>query len=395
MRIMFSANAFWAHTGYATPVANLLTRLQKLGHQVANFAWFGLQGARLQFGDIVVYPSVPDRTRMSMFGCNVIGAWAADFNADLVVSVQDIWVLPEDYSARVKSGKKDVQWLCWFPVDHAPPPPDVLQMAPSVDWPCTYSRWGAEQMERAGEPVRYLPLGVDTEVFCPGDKAEARRRLGWPIGTFIAVMVAANKSVPSRKSYPEAFQAFAQFAEGRDAAIYTHCDWTVSEGGVDIPQLARACGIHDRLLLVDRFKEALGLPEAYLADVYRAADVLLLPSRTEGFGLPLVEAQACGCPVISTDFASMPELTWNGICVPPLQRDWTQLGSWEVLPSIEGVAGALEEVAGWSASERDANARVGIEAARRYDWDVLIRDYWVPLLAEVAAYGHSAAAGAD
>lgn len=58
----------------------------------------------------------------------------------------------------------------------------------------------------------------------------------------------------------------------------------------------------DRLMFTDR------LPDTDLASLYNLASALVIPSYYEGFGLPAVEAQACGCPVIASDLASLPEV---------------------------------------------------------------------------------------
>ena len=52
---------------------------------------------------------------------------------------------------------------------------------------------------------------------------------------------------------------------------------------------------------------------AKLADLYRSADLLLFPSLLEGFGLPVLEAMACGCPVVSSNASSLPEVGGNAV----------------------------------------------------------------------------------
>ena len=58
-------------------------------------------------------------------------------------------------------------------------------------------------------------------------------------------------------------------------------------------ELAAALGVSERVMLFPP------LPQARLADVYAAADVVLVPSRSESFGLVALEAQACGTPVVA------------------------------------------------------------------------------------------------
>ena len=93
------------------------------------------------------------------------------------------------------------------------------------------------------------------------------------------------------------------------------------------------------MIFPDRYSLLMGMyPPGYLALLYNAADVLIACSKTEGFGVPLIEAQACGCPVVTTDFASMPELVRHGIAVRPAGRMWhPHLESWWAVPDVGGL----------------------------------------------------------
>lgn len=377
MRILWSSNAIWACTGYGVQAKHLLPRFVELGHEVAQFAWYGLRGAKLRAAGITLYPAVGDP-----WGTDVIGAHVKDFKADVVISLQDIWVLPEDYRERV-----GVPWVCWFPVDQEPAPPKVVERAKTADYPVVYSRFALEQMEKAGLTCHYIPHGVNVEVYRPEDKVAARRELGLPETAFVAGMVAANKGYPSRKAFPENLEAFARFAARRkdlDPVLYLHTDKSTRQGGVDLVALAEALGIRDRVYFVDQYYYHMGLPEEQMAVTYNAFDVLLAASMGEGFGIPIVEAQACGVPVIVTRCSSMPELVYNGLTVQPVQRFWTPLNSWAFLPSVDGIVEALEAIAARSEQDRQAMAKRGRDAmVAFYSWDVCVDVYWQPFLEQV------------
>jgi len=68
-----------------------------------------------------------------------------------------------------------------------------------------------------------------------------------------------------------------------------------------------ACGVEFRMLG--------NVPDASVADAYRRCDILLFPSTYEGFGMPIVEAQAVGRPVITSNCSAMPEAAGNGACL--------------------------------------------------------------------------------
>jgi glycosyltransferase involved in cell wall biosynthesis len=90
-----------------------------------------------------------------------------------------------------------------------------------------------------------------------------------------------------------------------------------------------------------------------LADLYRGASALLLPSRYEGFGLPVLEAMACGTPVVATDDAALREV-----------------GGDAAVYSEDGDLAAAVRVA---LDEHDARAAAGIERARLFSWEETAR----------------------
>ena len=381
MRILFASNAIWSHTGYGTQAKYLFPRLQALGHAMAQFAWYGLHGATIQVGEARIYPGI-----VAPFGEDIIGAHVAHWQADLVISLQDIWVLPEDYGKGVRPAK----WCCWLPVDHEPVPERVWTRAAKCDYPAPYSRHGVAQLAAKGVTSTYMPLGCDVAIFQPGAKEAARTALGIAPEAYMVAMVAANKGTPSRKGFPENLQAFAAFRQAHpEALLYLHTEESNMHDGVSFDKLLPACGIPaEAVRFVDQYSYiALGLPADYLTNVYQAADVLLASSYAEGFGIPLIEAQACGCPVITTDWTSMPELTFNGISTQPAQRFWTPMDSWTAIPSVENVTRALEAIyqRGAKRPAEAANAAAfGVQMVRdNFGWDVIVERHWQPLLERI------------
>jgi glycosyltransferase involved in cell wall biosynthesis len=106
-----------------------------------------------------------------------------------------------------------------------------------------------------------------------------------------------------------------------------------------------------------------------LVELYSGSDCFLFPSLSEGFGFPVLEAMACGAPVISSDRASLPELVGDaGVLVEP---------------APEALAQALRELLS-SADRRAELSRMGRERARRFSWGACAT-------ATVAAYGDALA----
>ena len=125
-----------------------------------------------------------------------------------------------------------------------------------------------------------------------------------------------------------------------------------------------------------------------MAMLYNSFDVLSLTSAGEGFGIPLIEAQACGVPVVSAHNTAMPELTFAGVCVTEMYPWWTQLASWQQIPQVDAIVYAYEDLyeqitrTPGRRAELAAQARAG---ALAYDWDRVVAEFWQPFLADLEA----------
>jgi glycosyltransferase involved in cell wall biosynthesis len=82
--------------------------------------------------------------------------------------------------------------------------------------------------------------------------------------------------------------------------------------------LANRLGIEERIIELGR------VPAATLRAVYSVASVLAMPSRDEGFGIPIIEAMACGLPVIASDGGALPEVVADAGIIVPLQESPAQ-----------------------------------------------------------------------
>lgn len=379
MRILISSNGQFTNTGYGTQARQLIPRLQALGHDVAMHAWYGLEGSGiLNFDGVPTYPKYRHG-----YGVDIVGAHARHFKADIAITLIDAWVL----DAVMTGG---VPFVPWFPIDMEPIPPPVLNVVKDAYQPIVYSRFGERMARNAGLDVRYVPHGIDTDVFSPGNQAEARASLGLPADAFIVGMVAANKGTPSRKSYPQQLEAFARFAARHDdARLYLHTNKGVDDGmgGVNLPELCEFLGIARRVIWPDDYARILGFPDARMAELYRAFDVLLSVSMGEGFGIPIVEAQACGCPVIVGDWTSMGELCFSGWKVAKADAEpwWTPLAAYQYLPRIDAIEKQLE----YAHSELTYTDTAFVypmqarDGALAYDADTVARLYWQPVLEEI------------
>jgi glycosyltransferase involved in cell wall biosynthesis len=383
MRIMWRSNAPWSPSGYGEQTALFLPRIQALGHEVACLANHGLQGTAFDWNGIPVFPSNGTKDNES------ISIWYERFQPDVVISLFDAWTLAPRLWA-------EVPMAAWAPVDHFPLPTAVYAALrePNVK-PIAMSRFGEHWMGRRNLEPLYVPHGVDTKLFRPQPeiKAGVRKSMGVPSDAFLIGVVAANSSQGEfpRKAYPQIFQAFAQFLKTHpDAWLYAH---TKAQGAMDLDRLlvtlADVEGSPKPLL--DRVKFpplniwSLGLPRDQLADMFCAFDVLAACSMGEGFGIPIIEAQACGVPVIASDHSAMTEITQAGWLVAG-DPWWNESqAAFGFTPSVSSIVAAFD--AAYEA-RNDSDLRAGArEFALRYDADLVTAQHWDPVLEELKKLG--------
>jgi glycosyltransferase involved in cell wall biosynthesis len=125
------------------------------------------------------------------------------------------------------------------------------------------------------------------------------------------------------------------------------------------------------------------LPPATMAQVYSAMDVLLNPAMGEGFGVPVLEAAACGVPSIVTDFTAMPEVAGDAGWKVSWRPYWTPGKAWWGIADTAEIVHSLEVCYGQTDVERDVRAMELREHALEYDAEKVMADHWTPALKAV------------
>lgn len=387
MRILIHSNAPWVGSGYGQQTALLAPRLRELGHTVAISTITGLQGTATKWRDMDVYPS-----GQIAFSPDTLVEHAAAFRADVILTCMDFrMLLPAAQTLR------GFPILAWMPVDTTPlSKEDAAILHATGATPIAMSRFGEHQLKGAGFAPLYAPHMVDRSVFKPLPDRAARDQLredaGIAADDFVIGICAAN-SDQLRKGFPEQFEAFRRFAShgepGSRARLLVHSVMNTHHG-IHLGQLADDLDIADRVIFSDTYAQVAGFMQPDdMARWFQCCDVLSQCSYGEGFGIPLIEAQACGIPVVANSGSAMTELSVHGWRTKATPFFVQIHRAWWMRPDIGDIArcyreayrtlGAVGRKSSMGAARRDAAERF----AAGYEADRVVDEYWRPVLEAV------------
>lgn len=335
----------------------------------------GLEAGVLNYEGMKVYPR-----GFHKYGQDVVEPNVNLEKADIAISLMDAWVCEPDMYPNVR-------WIPWFPIDSEPLTEINANKVSRAYKRLVFSKHGCRMMDLAGMDYDYIPHGVDTNIFKPVDRVQARETCHLPKDAFIVGMVAANVGFPPRKAFAENILGFAMFKMRHpDAILYLHTTNGSHGEGFDIIEYLKFVGLRPGIdvIISDQYQLWLGLPDNLMNALYNSFDVHLLCSKGEGFGIPILEAQSAGCPVIVGDWTSMGELCFSGWKLDKLtesEPEYTQYGAYWYVPHSRAIADRLELAYAAKGNIQYRNrARVG---ALKYDADKITEKYWIPYLDKV------------
>lgn len=345
-RILFCGEASYLSTGYATYTREVLRRLHSTGkYDIAELGTYGKPNEP-EINDIPwkFYPNIPDINNTkdvqeyNSNNINQFGAWkfesiCLDFKPDIVCDIRDFWMM--EFQER-SPFRRFYNWTIMPTVDAAPQHKQWIHTYANADGVFTYSDWALSSLkEQSGAAINCLgsaPPSADSSYSPVQDKEAHKRSLGFEDGVKIIGTVMRNQR---RKLYPDLFEAFRMFLDksGR-TDVYLYCHTSYPDLGWDLPEIMMKCGVASKCLFTyicsecgyvfpDFFKDAIsqckkcnkfsaklsnvrnGVPVEILSSIVNCFDLYVQYANSEGFGLPQVEAAACGVPVMSVDYSAM------------------------------------------------------------------------------------------
>jgi glycosyltransferase involved in cell wall biosynthesis len=384
MHILWISDSPTTPSGFGNVTRFLCGGLAKNGFQISILGW-QKQGHASDWDGCRIFP-----VRRDPFGADVLLGYLQKLRPDVVVALADVWWLTFITHPLIKRFMTiaGIRWVLYYPIDGDTPeqrlPCSWVKMLQRVDVPVAMSRYGQAICRRCGVKAQYIPHGVDTRLFCPpADKAAAKKKFGYE-GRFVILSDARNQP---RKLLPRLLDIYQQFAADKnDVLLHLHCDPDDESARSplyaydirsDLEHLGLIGKVHFTTGFRMRASEGLSLKE--LANVYAAADVHMLVSSGEGFGLPTLQAASAGVVPLATDYSANRELvSGHGIALPVERYITNEFGLRRALVDIPSAVDRLEKL------YRDPMglaemARCGREFALTYDWENVI-GMWVRLL---------------
>jgi len=195
--------------------------------------------------------------------------------------------------------------------------------------------------------LRLIPEAVDHDLFRPGDTDAARAHVAERYGLTRPFLLFVSSLWPYKncEGLLRAFAAAKSELGDRQLAVVGP--------GRDVAYVAELEALAEQLGIADDVVWVGGVPLEETVQFYRAADVFVYPSFNETFGLPILEAMATGCPVVTSDTSAMPE-TAGGCALLADPHD------------PESIADALVKACGPEGERLRAS---GLERAAEFTWD--------------------------
>lgn len=361
-RILMCAESSHIDSGFGNYTKSILSRLYASNkYEIAELSAYR-NASTPKTEPWKIYPNAPtDKDTLEKFAtnpANTFGAWGferacLDFKPDIVFDVRDYWM---SNFVELSAVRPYVHWFLAPTIDSAPQKNQWLQTFSNADTLSAHTQWGIDYLASTGMKVNLVePVNdaVDTDKFNIGQAKETHKKtLGLPIDSYVIGSIMRNQK---RKLIPNLIKIMSQISkETPKAVLYLHSSYP-DLNGWDIPKLLIEYDVYDKVyfsyrcqkckkFFASKFIEipagckhcnnntaslcsvANGLSDTELSYVINSFDIYVQYAICEGFGIPPVEAAACGVPVITIDHGAMREVGDNiGADIVPVAAMFREL----------------------------------------------------------------------
>lgn len=352
LKVLMCSEASFINSGFGIYTKELLSRLSDTNkYEIAEFASYGFVNdprdisINWKYYANAVKDGDPRHQEYMSRGDNQFGRWRfekvlLDFKPDVVIDIRDYWMTAYQ---RTSPLRKFFYWILMPTVDSSPQQEEWIDTFLNADAIFTYSDWGAKVLEsQSSGKINYIDTaspGVDCKIFKPKNRLEIREKFGLQKDNIIIGSTMRNQK---RKLIPELFVSFRKILDNleknnqqniaKNLFLYLHTSYP--DMGWDIPELLRQNQIANKVLFTYRCKNCThvfcskfqgphkvcpkclnqscsfpsvteGVTSEELSEIYNIFDLYVQYSICEGFGMPQVEAGACGVPIATVNYSAM------------------------------------------------------------------------------------------
>lgn len=427
------------HTGFAGVGREIWTYLSRTGkYDVQCIGWF-----HQETNEEVIYPITQtlkdaqgQTTGEDKYAHKSFREVVYKFMPDLVWTLGDMWMTDHVMSSP---NRKSFKWVGYFPIDGHPSPSKWGPVVENMDVAVAYGKYGMNVIKQRAPKAKlqYVYHGVDTKTFYPmseAERMEARRSIvGVGKEKIIIGIVARNQP---RKAFDKLIEAYFYILNGAyitckqchkvtvfpydmiaktiyelktckhclskdvmqgnqrdDVRLYIH--GAIVDCGWDLLDLQNDFNLRGKVLVNPALRIGVGVSEHTLCGVYNSFDIFTLPTRGEGFGLPILEAMACGVPVVATNYSAHPE--WAAGCgelIDPVVLEAEPLTNIRrAIIDIDLYVTSLLALINDEALRRKYG-KAGREQAEKMDWTIICKQ-WEELIDKVLYPGGNAPKSID
>lgn len=411
-RVMLVNESCLLSTGYSKYGREVLRRWHDSGkYEIAEFATYvtpehpGVH--QLPWKVYLNMPSNQDQGEVQRYQSNPANQFGEfkfndvclDYKVHIVATIRDFWM--DEHISR--SPYRRLFNHVWMPtVDAYPQNEQWLSLFADTDGILTYTDWSGDVLKReGGGKINWLGSAPPCAApqFRPINVSSIKKELGIENHKIIGTVMRNQR----RKLFPNLFKVFRDFldkSKRKDILLYCHSSYP--DFGWDFPKLLNQNKISSKVLFTyvcqnchsaypTFFSDALancikcgapaagmanakrGVSDEVLANIMNMFDLYVQPACAEGFGIPIVEAAACGVPVMATDYSALADNTRrvNGypINVKTLYEE-LETGCFRAIPDQEHFVQLLLEFFSMSDSELREKKRQTQEGYwKHYNWD--------------------------
>jgi D-inositol-3-phosphate glycosyltransferase len=325
-----------------------------------------------------IYPcNQPQDCGFDSFGVTRLPVLLHRLKPDVIVILQDPWNIKEYLDQIRRIGLKNVPPIvAWLAVDakNQQSAPVLNELAHVVVW----TKFAADELRASGYTgtPSIVSLGVDTSIYYSRDRAKSRSLVCPPTLPPDAYLVGCVGRNQPRKRLDLTIAYFADWVtryDVRNAYLYLHIAPT-GDVGCDIRSLVRYYGLSGRVIIAETML-GMGHDENTMAHVYSALDCYLTTTQGEGWGLPALEAMACGVPCVVPDWSGLGADGWTRDAVIRVPCTSTALSA--PLNGLAHTVGGIPDQRATAhslqflykdASMREAYGSVGVKLAKSLSW---------------------------